>query len=491
MKRMALFALAGALLLATPAVQAETLTLQDCLRETALHNPSVVEQARGIERAAGTRLTLRSRALPTLTISGLAGYQGQESSLQTLQPVTKAGPVPGMVVPVLDANGNQVYKTVETVRASQYLVIASGALYQPVFDAAIPASWRRGNLENATALENYYAVAVTQMYATRTLFNQALFHRDNGKLLSEIDHTYEANIKTVETLVNAGLTGRQALLQAQIQRANFSTAITSATGSYRTSLTALLASMGREQRTVGGGDLVANVRLEGTLDAAPMHFDPRAAAEQALTHRPDLEALRVLVRSEREDAKITRAGYYPLVRVYVTGDLIPQSSSRSDRPNQLREGDDVRTTEIRPGARYDWAALDFGAVRGAAQEIDRTREAVEINLHRLEQNVTGDLSQLRAAAQSAAATIQALRDNLVAAQDTLNIVTGAVAQGTGSQLEFDNAQTGLLTTRGSLLQAQLQASNSRAEYDRVTGGYLRFVTADEGRKHEPDTGSVK
>ena len=244
-------------------------------------------------------------------------------------------------------------------------------------------------------------------------------------------------------------------------------------------------------RATGGRDLVANIRLEGSLDEAPLRFDARAAAEQALAHRPDLEALRVAARIYREEAGIARTGYLPLVRIYVTGDAIPQSSSRNNTPNQLREGDDIRTTEIRPGARYDWTVIDFGNVRGTAQLTDRTRESVEINLHRLEQNLPGDLSQLRAASESAAATVRALRDNLAAAQDTLNIVTATVAQGTGSQLEFDNAQTGLLATRSSLLQALLQASNSRAEYDRITGGYLRFVTANGPGKAESEAREVK
>lgn len=464
-----------------PRASAETLTLEDCLRETALNNPAVVAQARDIERALGTKLTIRSRALPLLGIGGLLGYQGQQDDV-TL--VTRGGK---------DANGNDQpdVSTVQT-RGPQFLAIGSLALYQPLLDVAVPAAWRRGGIEAITSQQNYYSIAVTRLYQTRLLFNRALFYRDNGALLAGIDRAYEGNIKTAESLVNAGLTGRQSLLQAQTQRAGFGPVINSATGSYRATVASLLASMGREQQRTGSGDLVANLRLEGSLDESALLFDARAAARDALAHRPDLEGLRSLARALREDARITRGGYYPLVRVYVTGDLIPDSFTRSDRPNALREGDSVRTTEIRPGIRYDWNVVDTGLIRGGAQSIDRTREQTEISLKALEDNIPRTLARLRATLDRDTATLRATRENSTVAQDTLNIISDTVAKGTGTQLDFMNAQTGLLVARSSLLGARLDASNARAEYDFVTGRYLRFVpTANVGRSGESALRPVK
>jgi outer membrane protein TolC len=51
-----------------------------------------------------------------------------------------------------------------------------------------------------------------------------------------------------------------------------------------------------------------------------------------------------------------------------------------------------------------------------------------------------------------------------------------VAQGTNNQLEFLDAQNGVLATRAGLLAAELKISSAHAEFDRVTGGYLRFVS---------------
>lgn len=459
--------LAGAVFLclaASISARGETLTLEQCLRETVEHNPAIRVQATEMEAAAGTRLVLRSRALPQAQITGLLGQQGAGSDATLRVPQ-------GVFV-----NGKQVSETVVQKRPSSFILIGSEAVYQPVFDVGIPANWRRGNLETATAEQNYYSVAVTQLYLARLYFNLALYQRESGTIFADIDRALAANIKAVEPLVQAGLIGRQALLQAQTQRANFTPLINTTTSGYRGALTMLLTLMGRDQRQTGHGDLVAGVRLEGAFDDAAFTFDPHTVAAHALAHRPDLESLRSLIRSFQEDARTIRAGYYPLVRVFVTGDLLPQSFQHTENNNALRSGDQVRTTEIRPGVRYDWSVIDTGTVSGGAQAIDRSRESVAASLHQLELSIPSDLSRLRAQLDDAAATIRSLKVNVTAAQDTLNIVAGTVAQGTGTQLEFNEAQSELLNARSSLLTAQYSATSAVTDFDRVAGNYLRFVT---------------
>ena len=118
--------------------------------------------------------------------------------------------------------------------------------------------------------------------------------------------------------------------------------------------------MGREQRGVGGGDLVGTVRLEGSLDAGVLSFDPRAAADQALAERPDLEYLRLLARRFREDSRIARAGYYPLVR------------GIRQQPRAAGELRAQQPAQLRPHERSD-ANQRGGARRALRLERDRHR----------------------------------------------------------------------------------------------------------------------
>ena len=146
--------------------------------------------------------------MPSLGISGVLGEQGAQDAAQLTIPVGR------------DAQGRPVSVSVAQARPSQFIAISTQTLYQPIFDVGVPASWRRGNLETATALQNYYSVAVAEMDAARLSFNQTIYNRELGNILGELDRAYAANTRSVESLVNAGLTGRQALLQAQTQRAN-------------------------------------------------------------------------------------------------------------------------------------------------------------------------------------------------------------------------------------------------------------------------------
>ena len=173
-----------------------------------------------------------------------------------------------------------------------------------------------------------------------------------------------------------------------------------------------------------------------------------------------------------------RGGYYPRIRLYIAGELLPQSFVRSNRPNAIRSTDQVQTTEIRPGVRGDWNIIDTGTVRGEARRLDAVRAEIEVNLARIERNVPGELAGVRASLESSAGTLAALRGNVEVAQNTLNIINAGVAQGINSQLEFLDAQGGVLNTQLGILDAKFALSMARAEFDRITGRYLRFVSAD-------------
>ncbi len=458
----ALLALAAALF--GQAARAETLTLAECLRETVEHNPSIIQQRLILEQAGGQRLSLRSRAFPQLLLSGVGGQQGQQTS-ETLEIVTKG------------AGGKKTTTTLVSPRPERLFLIGSEALYQPIFDAAIPASWRRGDLEIASARSNFLVVATAELHAARTEFFSALFQQQNGVILAGIADNLTANAKGMGQLLNAGLAGRQSLLAAQVQQANFAPGIIAATGSLRDNLTGLLQTMGRPLGP--GSDPVKAVTLADGWEDGPLDFDAAAATREARSSRPDLLALRDLIRSYQEDARITRGGYYPLVRIYVTGDLLPGNFVQSQRPNAVRPSDDTQQTEIRPGVREDWNIIDTGAVQGSAQQLDRLREAVAISLQHLEQDIPGELAAIRAQADRAAKQRELFQANVDLSASTLQIVQSGVTQGTNSQLEFLDAETSVLSTRIGLLSSRLQMSLAHAEYDRATGGYLRFIGASQ------------
>lgn len=460
MRRPVLFLLG---LLAVSA-RAETLTLDDCLREVARNNPAIEAQRARMREALGTRLTLRSRALPNLRVSLYAGQQGDEGTS-----ITRPGNL-------RDDSGKLIAFGEQRInRGSRLFAIGSGQFLQPLFDVAIPPSFRRGTLEVAVAKENFSAVASSLLHQARLQFYQALHARETGRVLGELSQRLDANSREIGDLVKAGLYGRQRLLQAQVLRSSYEAPVFASRGSYESAVADLWRLMGRH----GGaeaGDPLRQLTLSGSLaDARLPAFDPAAIIPAALAARPDVRYLRDIVQAYREDARITRAGYYPVVQILVTGQVLPQNFVRSDRPNSVRAGDDISTNEVRLGGRYLWTVIDTGAVQGSAKRIDRLRESLEAALRRAEGSVPRDVALLQALCDNLASQAEVYQGNVATAGETLKIVSDALKQGTSSQVEVIDAENGELNTRLGLLNVQLQTNNARAEFDRITGGYVRLV----------------
>jgi outer membrane protein TolC len=440
---------------------AETLTLEDCLRETAANNPDIISEQIAIQGALGERLVLRARALPTLSAAVLLGYQGAQSS-EILSS------------PGLGPNGKPLPQVVSP-RDSTDILLTSGELSQPIFDVAIPASWRLARLGVEVARQNFYAVCTVQLARARASFIRALYYQQRNALLQQTDRILQGNLQAQNALIAAGLGTRRDVLSAQVQRANFGPVINDSNGADRNSIAELLLAMGRHLPPgKSSPDALAGIHLTGTLDTSAIDFAPAAATREALEHRPDLEALRETMRTYTENANIARGGYYPVLKIYLAGQYLPQTYIESQNAS-TRASDRLETTELRPGVRGNWTVIDTGAIRGQVQGFTSTRAVLGEQLRKLELAVPADLATLRGQVDAASEGLKVLQANVATAQDTLNIIQAGVAQGVNSQLEFLDAQNGVFSTQLGLLEAERTLSEAHAEFDRITGRYLRYV----------------
>ena len=457
-----------AVLLCAPFVaRAERLTLLDCLRQTAAHNTFIIQQQWDIERAYGSKLTFRSRALPNLAVGLLAGDRGAQDSQVLVNGAIR------------DSNGQitQRANRQTSLRPANNFLIGTESLSQPIFDAGIPAAWRRGSVEVDVSKANFAVVAVRELNLAHTLFLQALFAQQNEVILREINASRQANVQTTMNLFKAGLVNRQSLLAAQVELSNSEPAINAAVGNYRGSLTQLLRVMGRALGpATPGQDPVETTTLTGTLGDAPTKFDPSTLGRAILERRPDLVALRETVRQLREDTNTVRAGYYPLIKVFVNSQALPENVAQSGRTNSVRPSDENRTTEADFGVREDWMIIDTGTVRGEINRIEYLRRAVEISLRQAERMIPNQLAQIQSQWASAQKQVEQYGSNVAAAQNTLETTRASLAKGLVSQLDFLNVQNDVAYARTGLLNAQYQTNLARAEFDRVTNGYLRYAS---------------
>lgn len=409
-------------------------TLAECYQRTLAHNPNIQQARLDLERAAGTKLVFASRALPRAKAQFQAG---------------------GSVGSLYDE------------KLAPFAVISADAA-QPLFDASIPATRRRGALEVILAQQQLHCIASEQLHAVRVAFWQTVLARELGRIQREIAKRAASNVKREQDRLAAGQVGKQTVRQAEIQSLSLQVDLARIEREQRAAATELALLLGE---SVATGAVVRLPAPEGKLEYTPLVVDVAVEGGLVMAHRPDLRWLREMIRATREDQRIIEAGLFPFVTLVASGQYVPKSGLYTRSP-QIVTGRDPRATEALYGATWAWRVGDNGAIIGASRRVAAGREAMEVTLCRLEENVPCELTVLSGAAEMVAAKMAALRASSLQAEELLQLAEQRVALGESTQLDYRNAQANLLSTQAGLAQAVFEGELARAELDRITGRYL-------------------
>jgi outer membrane protein TolC len=414
--------------------RADAVTLEHVLQTTLEKNPAIQQAKAGLEAATGRRLVLRSIAWPDAKIGIPAGVQGG----------AQAGD-----------SGTKVFGFVR------------GFLTQPLFNAAIPPSRRRGDVEILIAQQQLNVAVMEQLQAARIAFYTALFNRELESIRREQQQRLEENAASQKDRYEAGLTDRSAFISATVESRALDSEVESARRAYAEARLTLAEAMARESPLPVP---------EGKLRTTPFQVDLASETGSALEQRADLKLARLLVRAANEDQRIIEAGYYPLIAGKITGDYIPVSGIH--REGSSRRTDDF-SSEIRIGATYTWHVIDTGKVSGASQRQGAARDINELTCQKLEIGVRAELSRIYNDLKAVDARQKSLSSASTAARQGVETVSQNLANGLASQLDYRVSQNGLLQTRSGLLEAAYQRSLAMAEWDRATGRYFQF--SDNGK----------
>jgi outer membrane protein TolC len=416
-------------------VNTDAITLDAALSRTLQKNPQIAQARLALEQAAGRRLVFRSTALPDLKIQGLAGLQGgKRADEPSLRP----------------------------------FAFARGFFSQPLFDAAVPASWRRGNIEVLIAQQRLNVAIVEQLHTTRIAFCTALYN-DSLRVLGEAQRERLAqNVTTQADRYRAGQSNRAAIVSAQLLERELEPRIQEVQRAYEGALLALATAMGDDSSQPG-----ADARPSGELQFAALDYDVASETESALSQRADLQLARLLVRAAAEDQRIIQAQYYPALDATISGTGIPVTV-RTANGGSARSSDDILSSEITGGVAFTWRVVDNGRVGGQVARQRAIREMNEISLRQLEANVSLDLKRISNNFRAIDGRWKSLNSAISGAEQNVNVIQRTLAEGLSSQLEFRTAESSFLETKGALLSAAYQQNVARAEWDRATGRYFQF-----------------
>ena len=426
-----------------PIINAVTL---DGVLERTLEKNLVIQQAKAnLEQAAGQRLILRSMMWPDAKIALPGGVQGGH----------RAG-----------ESGTKAFG------------FARGFFTQPLFNAAIPASRRLGDVDVLIAQQQLNLAAAEQLHGARLAFYTALYNRQLESIQENQRLRLEQNAASQQSRYEGGLTNRGAVVDATVQAREVASEIETERRAYGAARLKLAEAMGE--------NIAADSMLpepEGELQFAPLVVDLKADTAEALAQRADLKLARLFARASDEQQRIIEAGYYPVVAGNVVGDYVPVSGIH--REGSTRRTDDFVGSEAREGAAYTWRVIDNGKVTGPAIRQRATREMNEITCRKLEANVGRELLRIHNELGAIEARQKSFADATAAAEQSATVVGQNLAGGLASQLEYRLTQNGLLQTKSGLLTAIYEHNLAVAEWDRATGRYFQFSDDTvEMTKHE-------
>ena len=440
-KRLQKAALLGVLLTISGA-SANAISLDAALAKTLEKNSAIVEAKMALEQAAGRRLVLRSIGLPNARLQGLLGVQGGK----------RAG----------DDD-------------TQPFGLARGFFAQPLFDTAVPASRRRGDVEVLLAQQRLNVAVVEQLHATRIAFYTALLN-DSLRELGEAQRQRLAeNVSTQAERYQAGKSDRGAMANARLLEQELNPRIEEVRRGYQGAQLTLATIMGDDVGPAGNV-----VRPDGELKFAAVGYDLQAETATALSRRPDLDLARLLVRASDEDQRIIEAAYYPRLEATASGTYIPVSI-HSGNKGAPSSSDNIISSEVTAGVAYTWRVVDNGKVGGRVARARAIREMNEISLRQLEANVSLELKRIYNNLHAIEARWKSLRAAVASAEQNVDVVQRTLAEGLSSQLEFRTAESSFLETKSALLSTAYQQNVAQAEWDRATGRYFQF-SEDTARK---------
>jgi outer membrane protein len=422
------------ILMAYFAHPAGAITLETVLQTTLERNLAIQEAKSGVEEAAGRRLVLRSIIWPKVAMAVPAGVQGGHRA------------------------GEEGFKA---------FAFARGFFTQTLFDASVPPSIRRGDVEVLIAQQQLNVAVVQQLHQARLAFYAALYNRSLQSIREEQRRKLEDNVATQKNRYEAGLIDRTALTSATVEARELDSQIVSAQRAYAEARLQLAKSMGL--------DLSQNATLpepEGDLTIAPIVIDVNSETTASLERRADLKLARLMVRAANEDQRIIEAGYYPAITGNVTGDYIPVTGIH--REGSTSRTQDFISSEIRETASYTWHVVDNGKVWGAALRSRATREINELTYRKLEMEVPRELARIANNLKGIASREISIATASAAAQESAIAVQQNLVSGLVSPLEYRVTQNAFLETKSGLLEARYQHNLAVAEWDRATGRYFQF-----------------
>ena len=423
------------------------LSVEDCVKLTLAHNKMLQQTLEERTVAEGQVVGSRSAYLPNVALSG-EYRRGDEVSTLTM---------PG--TPPIQFGELNNYSVGLTVTQPLY---AGGA---------ITAQVQLARLSSLLADQTVRAATQDVVYTAETAYYNLLLSQHLVDISTDAVRASKVHLDDVEKKRAGGVASNFDVLRAQVELSNFEADLIRSKNAINIARASLIKTMGVSQDS----DFV----LSDEFVYAAIQVAMEQAVETAFKNRPDLYSREYQIRQQREQLRIARSRYLPVVSGYF-------SDTWSNPDPHAVAATPEWGSAWQAGVRGAWPIFDgFQREGNIIQQKARLKQA-QIGLVDAEETAVFELTQAILSMENAEEFVQSQRLNLTRATEGLRLAQVGYEQGINTQVEVIDAQSALTTARVNYYQSIYSHVVAKLAVERAMGTIINAQTpgAPETEKTE-------
>jgi outer membrane protein TolC len=392
------------------------LTVQDCLKLALVNNKALQRVTEEREIARGERLKSYSAILPGV------GLTGEYRRLDEVQSIKMPPEMGGGSITMGDVDNYSVGLTVT----------------QPIFaGGSISARLNSAKLFSLLTDETVRAAVQDVVYAAEHAYYDVLLSQHLVEISTDTVRSAKAHLDSVKQKRQGGIASDFDVLRAEVELSNFQAELIQNKNAINVSKAMLIKTMGISQDS----DFV----LSDELTYVPSKVAMEQAVEAAYRNRPDLLGKEFDIRVQREQLKIARSRYLPVISSYYS--------------NTWSKPDPHTMMLIEWG--HAWQAgltatlpiFDGFSREGQIVSQKARLKQAQIGLVDAEETALFELTKSQLGIENAVEFVESQRLNLTRAREGLRLAEVGYREGTNTQVEMIDAQAALTTAQANYYQA--------------------------------------
>ncbi|HLP15094.1 MAG TPA: TolC family protein [Bacteroidota bacterium] len=336
---------------------------------------------------------------------------------------------------------------------------------QILFNSAVIIGVGASQVYSDAAHETYRAKRVETIAKVRKAFYAALLAEEVRLMMLENQKNAEDNLRNVELLSKQGLVSEYDQLRAQVGVANLRPAVLQAENGAILSIEAL--------RAVVGLEVTEKISIKGELVYKQINEElVERSEEEAVRTNPTLSALKLAVDVNQAFVNVARSDYFPTLAAF--GNYQYQAATNQFR---ISSNDFIRSSTV--GLSLTMNLFQGFQTRARVEQAQLEKQKSEEQLSAFETGLKTGVHSLVLQLHQAQKRVEAQGKTEEQAQRGYKIASSRFANGSGTQLEVNDAQLALTQSKVNRIQAVYDYLVATADLEQALGIIPSYVPAEQ------------